>query len=352
MHYPQTVIRPIKEQDLPELIKLAERAGNGMTNLPKDVEALTQKITTSINSFRNGNLGSEFLGYLFVLEDIATKEIVGCSGIAAAGSFMMPFYHFKLSNVQYVSPELNLSSQHKILTMVNDYNGCSEICSLFLLPGYRKNHNGLLLSRSRFLFMADYKERFSKTIIAEMRGVINPDGSQPFWDNVICKFIDLPFLEADKLTGTGVKQFISDLMPRYPIYTDYLPIEAQKVIDCAHKDTEPALAILNKEGFCNRGYVDIFDAGPMVECEIDRIYSVVNSKVQKINCILPDETELDNKYYLISNRRLDARMCLGKLKIKTDGSNQQLSELLITKSVAQALDVKVNDKIRFVSLDY
>ena len=42
MHHPQTVIRPITENDISELIHLAEKAG--ITNLPNDRNALEQKI--------------------------------------------------------------------------------------------------------------------------------------------------------------------------------------------------------------------------------------------------------------------------------------------------------------------
>lgn len=347
-NFPQTVIRPIAEADLPDLLKLADQAG--LTNLPRDRQALSDKIIMSMSSFQNGTNTSELLGYFFVLEDIASKKIIGCSGIAAAGSYMVPFYHFKLSTVNYVSQELNLSSHHKILTMVNDYQGCTEICSLFLLPEYRKNNNGFLLSRARFLFMADYITRFSKVIIAEMRGVYNEDGSQPFWDNVISKFIDIPFFEADKLTGMGKKQFISDLMPRYPIYTDYLPKSAQEVIDQVHINTAAALEILKREGFRSQGYVDIFDAGPMVECEIDRINSVANSKLMLINKIIAssDMPEMknrrDNKLFIISNAKLDFRACLGHVIIDKD------DKLAITKEIATILNVDINDKIRFISL--
>ncbi len=348
----KTLIRPISADDLSELINLAYEAGQGMTNLPKDVDALSQKIQTSLHSFKNGHVNSELLGYLFVLEDIATKKIVGCSGIAAAGSRMLPFYHFKMSNVNYVSQDLNLSSNHKILTMVNDYQGCSEICSLFLLPKFRKDNNGLLLSRARFLFMADHKERFSKTIIAEMRGVIHKDGSQPFWDNVISKFIDIPFLEADKLTGMGIKQFISDLMPRHPIYTDCLSKEAQEVIDCVHKDTEPALAILKQEGFRSQGYVDIFDAGPMVECELDNIKTIVNSKVKIIENILKqDNNKINNKnfdkepqFYLISNMKVDIKICISNIQ---EGHEDHIS---IPEATANVLDIRKGDKVRIIEL--
>ena len=346
-HYPQTVIRPITEHDLPELINLAEKAG--ITNLPKDKNALEQKIATSIHSFKNGGNDLEILGYMFVLEQIKSKEIIGCSGIAAAGSYMVPFYHFKLSTVNYVCQELNLSSHHKILTMVNDYQGCSEICSLFLLPEHRKNYNGSLLSRSRFLFMAERMERFSEVIIAEMRGVMYEDGSQPFWDHVISKFIDIPFLEADKLTGIGKKQFISDLMPRYPIYTDYLPKAAQDVIDCVHKSTEPALAILKREGFRSQGYVDIFDTGPMVECELSRIHTVAQSRLAIVSNLVADSSKFDDNLYLVSNTRIDIRVTIARLMIENDNDTLQVS---MTQETAEILNINKNDQIRFINLKY
>lgn len=345
LHYPKTITRPVEHTDLPALLELAENSGPGMTNLPKDKQALTEKIETSIHSFGNGTKESELLGYFFVLEDFNSKKLVGCSGIMGAGSHMMPFYHFKMSNVKYVNNELGLSKNHKILTMVNDYQGCTEICSLFLLPGFREHHNGSLLSRSRFMFMAEFPDRFNKTIIAEMRGVMEEDGSQPFWDNVISHFIDLPFLEADRLTGRGVKQFISDMMPRYPIYVEMLPKAAQNVIDKVHKDTRPALAMLLKEGFASHGYIDIFEAGTMVECKLNNIRTVKKSNKNRISEIKSGQN-IDNneKLYLISNADINFKTCVANLDFNDN------NEIIISEEVASALNLVKTDYIRYSPL--
>lgn len=346
VHYPLAVARPVTENDLDSLMDLAEQAGPGMTNLPKDEGALQEKIETSLHSFQNGKEESEILGYFFVLEDITSKKIVGCSGITGAGSHMMPFYHFKMSTVKYVSQEVNQTRDHQILTMVNDYQGCTEICSLFLRPDYREHHNGSLISRTRFLFMAEKPHRFNKTIIAEMRGVVNDDGSQPFWDNVIRKFIDMPYLQADKLTGMGIKQFISDLMPRYPLYVDILPDAAQAVIDKVHKDTKPALAMLKREGFQSHGYIDIFEAGTMVQCELDNIYTARKSKKQKISKVIPGANR-DNgaSLFLISNTSRDFRVCIANLEIDKD-----TQELHLYSEVAELLNLAAGDDVRYVPL--
>lgn len=359
-NFPHTVIRPVKQDDLPSLMHLAKSVGPGMTNLPYDEAALQNKIDTSIHSFANGCESADCLGYFFVQEDLASKKIVGTSAIAPAGGHMVPFYHFKISNFKYVCKDLELENSHKVLTLVNDYQGVTEICGLYLLPEYRLHHNGSLLSRSRFLFMADHHERFDETIIAEMRGIIGKNGSPPFWDNIISKFINLSFFEADKLTGMGYKQFISDLMPRYPIYIELLPDEIQKTINKVHKDTKPAIKMLEKEGFVNNGHVDIFDVGPIIECKLNRIRSVENSKIGNVVkiCSSFDDNSDDNfkldpsNLYLISNSNLNFRACIACLKIEDSINHNKSKEknIILSEKTAEVLKIGINSKIRYVKL--
>lgn len=76
------------------------------------------------------------------------------------------------------------------------------------------------------------------------------------------------------LCGTGQKAFIAELMPKHPIYTHFLSEEAQAVIGEVHPQTAPARAVLEKEGFRYRHYIDIFDGGPTLECDIDRVRAI------------------------------------------------------------------------------
>jgi arginine N-succinyltransferase len=63
----------------------------------------------------------------------------------------------------------------------------------------------------------------------------------------------------------GNSQFIADLMPKFPIYTNLLPQEAQDVIGKPHDDARGAVRLLTEEGFRAAGAVDIFDGGPCYE---------------------------------------------------------------------------------------
>ena len=112
------------------------------------------------------------------------------------------------------TPTLNLS---------NDMTDTTEICSLLLSDEYQGGGNGLLLSRCRFMFLDDFRKRFSDKVFAEMRGVSDKDGKSPLWDALGSKFFDMEFGEADRLSGLGNKSFIAELMPKYPIYLSMLP---------------------------------------------------------------------------------------------------------------------------------
>ncbi|MDG4870301.1 arginine N-succinyltransferase, partial [Guyparkeria sp. 1SP6A2] len=84
----------------------------------------------------------------------------------------------------------------------------------------------------------------------------------------------IEFSQADHLTGIGQKAFIAELMPKHPLYVDFLSEPAQQVIAKVHPNTEPARKILEDEGMRYEGYIDIFDAGPTLEAYIDDLRMV------------------------------------------------------------------------------
>src|SRR6218665_1012623 len=114
------VIRPIRQSDYPVLMQIAEESGAGFTSLPVNEQKLKAKISRSEQSFAANidTVGDQ--GYLFVLEDTSTGEIVGTSGIEASVGLQTPLYHFHKSTVVHHSNELNVFKQVEVLTMCND----------------------------------------------------------------------------------------------------------------------------------------------------------------------------------------------------------------------------------------
>ncbi|WP_298622691.1 arginine N-succinyltransferase [uncultured Legionella sp.] len=332
------LFRSVRESDLDAIHQLAEKSGIGMTTLPKDKELLKKRLDWSCDSYKKKvtQPGSEY--YFFVLEDLDDKKIIGTSAIEAKTGHDSPFYSYKVSKRTRVCHSLGIRSDYEVLSLVNDNQGRTEICTLFLAPEYRKNNNGLLLSKGRFLFMAHNPSRFGRLVIAEMRGISDEQGRSPFWENIGAHFFHMPFFEADRLTLATNKQFIADLMPRNPIYVKLLSSETQSVIGKPHQSTAPAMNILLKEGFRYNNYIDIFDGGPTIEAPLQEIKTIALSRMMVIKSI---SDEVSSNEYLLANTHMDFRATINYAVF-----NEQENTCIISKAAANLLQVKCGDSLR------
>ena len=260
------IVRPITADDQLALSKIAEDTGPGFTSLPSDQDTLRQKTMRSVASFAKQPIPENDTPlYMFVLEDSETGEVCGISAIEASVGEATPMYHFFKQEHTFGSELLGVENLLESLSLTRNYQGVSEVCSLFLSPHHRGPNVGKLLSKTRFLFMADHLESFQQTVIAEMRGFEADNGVSPFWDWMQSHFLPVDFKLVDFLMGVGHRQFVPEMLPAHPLYTRFMPEEARQSIGKVHKNTSPALAMLEKEGFSNRGFFDLFDAGPTVE---------------------------------------------------------------------------------------
>ena len=337
------IIRPAEPTDLDALENLAKRTQVGLTTLPADRKLLENKIADSLQAFAADRDRPHDDHYLFVLEDSQAGIAVGTAGIVAAVGISEAFYSYRVGTVVHACRELGVYNKMSTLYLSNDYTGCTELRSLFLHPDYRRDKNGKLLSKCRFLFMAEFPHRFASKVIAEMRGYSDEHGRSPFWEGLGRHFFSMDFSQADFLSGVGDKHFIAELMPKHPVYVNLLSERTQAVIGQVHESTKPALSILEKEGFSYQGYVDIFDAGPTVEAQLRQIRAVRNSRVLPITVgIMPSEG--DN--CLISNRRLaDFRCCLVPLRLAGK------KDITIDGVLAESLKVENGETVRAVPLD-
>ncbi len=344
------VVRPISAHDLEALFALASKTGVGITTLPADHLQLKKRIDASLASFAGSAHRSEEI-FVFVLEDLESKKIAGTCAIAAAVGLRQPWYSYRVGLVVHASQELNIFTQTPTLFLSNDHTGHSELCSLFLDPEYRVGKNGSLLSKSRFLFLAHCRERFSKRIIAELRGVSDADGKSPFWESLGRHFFSMEFSEADYLTGIGKKSFVAELMPKHPLYSSFLTPEAQAVIGKTHELTAPARAMLESEGFRFEGHVDIFDAGPAVECDVDDIDAVAASAIFTVQIRDAATSATATKaetIYLVAN--VPAKTDLNRFRVAQMRASVVDEMISISANDALSLGVIAGDAVRAVPL--
>lgn len=334
--------RTATSHDLDAIHNLALHGGFGMTTLPKDIETLQKRVEWSTQSFNKTVDKPVNEYYLFVLEDTETRQIAGTSAIEASTGYETPFYSYKLSKRTRICHAQGIRSDYEILHLVNDNQGLSEICTLFLEPTFRINNNGLLLSRARFLFMAQFPNRFAPRVIADMRGVSDESGNSPFWDHVGFHFFNMSYAEADRLTLATDKQFIADLMPENPLYIKLLAPAAQAVIGVPHHSAASAMNILIREGFQFNGYVDIFDGGPTLEASCKKISTIAASRMLTIASISDD---ISSSRFLLANGSINFRATLCQAIL-----NENKSACTISKEAAAVLEVKKGDVIRATPL--
>ncbi len=268
-------IRAARDEDLQHLYEMAKLTGGGFTNLPPDKPALRAKLDRSHAAFARGDEDdtSDDL-FVLILENVDTGEVRGTCQIFTRVGQKWPFYSYRIGTVTKHSQELKRTFRAEILSLVNDLEGCSEVGGLFLHPGERAGGLGLLLARSRYMFIAQHRARFADRILAELRGVIDEAGGSPFWDGVAGRFFGMNFQQADEFNATHGNQFIADLMPKHPVYTAMLSESARSVIGLPHPSGRAAMRMLENEGFAFESYIDIFDGGPTMTARTDQVKTV------------------------------------------------------------------------------
>jgi len=335
------IIRPVSASDIDALVELASRAGVGLTNLPKDRKLLDKRINHSLASFKNipEHPGGE--AYLFVMEDLTTRRVVGTSGIVGKVGGFQPFYEYKIESTLFESKIINVRKEIPILSLYQTHDGPCEVGSLFLHPDFRQSGNGRFLQLCRFLFLAEFPHAFESTVISEFRGVLDDQGRSPFWDALGHHFFGIDFAEADRLSVVN-KKFIAELMPKHPIYIPLLPREAQDVIAKPHPESERAVKNLEAEGFTFAQMVDIFDAGPVYSAERDQIRTVKNS--HRVTVAAVTDAPIESPTYMIATTTSDFRATRSPLTQTTEG-------VKIPSSTAWALNVRPDDSVRYVEIN-
>ena len=322
--------------DLEHLYEMAKLTGGGFTNLPADKAALTKKLERADAAFSRteDTLGDDV--FTLVLENTETGQVRGTCQLFTQVGQEWPFYSYRLNTLTQHSQELDRTVRAEMLSLVTDLEGSSEVGGLFLHPGERAGGLGLLLARSRYLFVAMHRARFADRILAELRGVIDDRGGSPFWDGVAGRFFGMTFQEADYFNATNGNQFIADLMPKHPVYVEMLTDEARKVIGVPHPSGRAAMRMLENEGFAAEGYVDIFDGGPTMTARTDNVKSIAGSVPAKISA-----TDLDiGERALVATGTLDTfKSAYGMRENAEDGS------IALDAICAEALEVGVGDTV-------
>ena len=329
-------MRAARKDDLEPLYEMAKLTGGGFTNLPPDRDALTGKLERSTAAFARAEdtLGDD--QFVLVLENVETGDVRGTCQLFTQVGQQWPFYSYRLNTLTQHSQELDKTVRAELLSLTTDLEGCSEVGGLFLHPNGRGGGLGLLLARSRYLFIAMHRARFADRVLAELRGIIDERGGSPFWDGVAGRFFGMSFQEADYFNAINGNQFIADLMPKHPVYVAMLSEEAKRVIGLPHPTGRAAMKMLEGENFRYEGYVDIFDGGPTMLARTDDVRSVAAASEAELTGV---ELEEGERALVATGSLTQFRCCYGARALDGNGG------VAIDARAADVLDVKPGDRV-------
>jgi arginine N-succinyltransferase len=329
-------LRPARPSDLEALYEMAKLTGGGFTNLPPDRKSLKGKLDRAEAAFarEDATLGDEL--FVLVLENARTGAVRGTCQLMTRVGQRWPFYSYRLNTLTQYSQELDRTVRAELLSLVTDLEGSSEVGGLFLHPNERAGGLGLLLARSRYMFIAMHRARFADRVLAELRGIIDERGGSPFWDGVAGRFFGMNFQEADYFNAINGNQFIADLMPKHPVYIAMLGEDARSVIGVPHPSGRAAMRMLELEGFRHDGYVDIFDGGPTMVAHTDQVTSVRGSASAFVTGMDVSEGE---RAILATGSLGSFRACFGARVLDEEGG------IAIDSASADLLDVCAGDEV-------
>lgn len=327
--------------DLPEIERLAIASPVGITSLPADSEQLAVIIEGSEAATDETVTFTGEERYFFVLEDLETGRLAGCSSIMSAAGFSQPFHTFRNDIFMHASRELGLHNRMHVLSLCHDLTGHSLLTGFYLDTPWKGDYATLKLNAcGRLLFMASHPQRFAESTAVEISGVCDEQGNSPFWDGLGRHFFDVDYREAERLSGSHGRGLLAELMPGYPIYVPMLPDATQEVIGQVRPASQTVYDILMEEGFETDNYVDIFDGGPVVQTKTAELTSVRGSEVVTVRIGQPAAA---TGTWLVANEKIrEFRACLCEL------AWQPGEPVILDTRLAELLKVADGDTIRLI----
>lgn len=328
-------IRNIQESDLEDLFGLASQFT--LLNLPADKKILARKIEISQLAFQR-QIAETSSEYLFVMEDLERKRVVGASQIIAKhGTPDLPHYYFKIEKKNMFSKALGVGFIHQVLKLKDDKDGPTEIGGLLIDKEYRGRPEklGRQMSLVRFLFMGMFPELFQERILCELSPPLTSEGRSEFWEALGRRFTGMSYVEADQLSQQ-YKEFISTLFPHEDIYLCLLDSKARLMVGRVAEETSPARHFLEQIGFEYLNEVDPFDGGPHWGAKLKDI-----SIIKKMKRYVFSGEQFSN----YSNKGLVASFRPGFFRSVAAGYSCKENQMFCGSSVANLLQLSLNDKV-------
>jgi len=334
------LIRAVTLDDIDPLMEMIASVTPGLTTLLLDRESLLERVERSHFAFNRQSESHAGEPYLLVMEQFGTGRLIGTATVYGKSGGYQPIYVYRVVTTTHDCPQLNIRGQRRqTLHLERVYDGPTEIGSLFLSPQWRGGGLGRFLSLARFILFAQRPSQFADRVIAEMRGRCDQNGVSPFWEAVMRPFFKVDFPVADALS-TQNKTFIEELVPPFPIPLELLDQSAREVIGKVHPETEPALKLLAGQGFAANDLVDIFDGGPVMQCQTVDIATVRTCRSAIVH-VVGDTDRCNEPKWMIASRFGGFRCVLASARLHPNDPPSGMNDSIYTIDLRESLAIRL-----------
>ena len=276
-------IRPAETKDLFGLLKLSRSFP--LYNLPEDKKLLKQKIEESKQSFQK-NLSPFKRSYIFILEDLKSKQVIGSSQILS--------FSTKNRSYCYLLKEDQNSAYLKLISRERKRH---QLGGLILNQKYRslKEQFGLQLGLARFLYIKTHEKDFSKKLEVSLTSLFQKEDN-PFWLETGAKYLKKNYFQALKLYRDNPDSFLKKFPKELTIHLSSLSKKARSGLETVHPQTLPAYKGLLKRGFQLSRRHHLLDGGFYLEIKTSTLLKNIKSLEIKI------EKPKKESFFLVSKK--------------------------------------------------
>ena len=204
---------------------------------------------------------------------------LACLRLRRAIGLDLPRHWYHVGCVVHAAAELGLVHRLHTLQLGNDLTGASEIADVAW------DHAALDLPTSATVLrqllgaalqrLASDRPGHAARLIVELPGLRDADGQSPFWQGLGHHFYDGDPAAAALKFGPAWRSHVAALLPRQPVYTDFLCDAAQSAVAQVDPAARVLMDLLWQAGLRYAHHVCIDDGGPVFECATDLVVAPV-----------------------------------------------------------------------------
>lgn len=191
-----------------------------------------------------------------------------CLRLRRAIGLVQPRHWYHVGCVVHAAAELGLFHRLQTLQLGNDFTGASELADIAWQPGLDLPGQARVLQALVDGALARARAepgRFAPQLIVELPGLTDAAGRSPFWQGLGRPFFAGDTAQAARRFGPAWRSHVATLMPRQPVYTAFLPADAQAAVGQVAPAARVLVDVLWQAGLRYGHHITIDQGGPVFE---------------------------------------------------------------------------------------